>query len=82
MVKQFVRQVLQDLPDIHITLEDLFGQGDRLTERLTIRATRASTGKRVSFAVINISRYTGDKLAETWQLAGPVEEQPSRSSVT
>ena len=75
-VKQFARGILQQFPDMRMTLEDVFGEGDRLAVRLTCSGTNASTGKRVSFPVLGISRYVGNQCVEDWELVGPPTEMP------
>jgi hypothetical protein len=69
------RLVLKDWPDIHITLEDFFGEGDKTAVRMMVRATSASTGKTVSFPVLAIDHWAGNKAVESWELASPPEEQ-------
>ncbi len=76
-VKQFARQIQHDLPDIRMTVEDMFGEGDRLTSRLICSNTDAATGKPVSFMVMGISRYAGNQAAEDWELVGPPVEVPA-----
>ena len=76
-VKQFVRDILQQFPDMHMALEDLFGEGDRLASRVTCTGTDAATGKRVSFPVLGIIRYSGNQCAEEWELVGPPAEVPA-----
>ncbi len=75
--KQFARQVLRDSPDMHMALEDMFGEDDRLAVRLTCTSIDATTGKRVTFQVMTISRYAGNKCAEYWELVGSLTEVPA-----
>ena len=75
--KQGVRNMLQQFPDMNVTLEDLVGEGDRLAQRFTCSYTDGATGKRMSFMVLSIDRYVGNQGAETWQLIGPATEVPA-----
>ena len=72
------RQALETLfsafPDAHITLEDLFADGDKVVERWTARATHRgefmripATNKQVTVEGIDIYRYAGGKRVETWR---------------
>ena len=70
-VKQFTRQILQDNSEIDMTIEDMFGGGDKLATRMTVRFTNAATGNQVSFPIFEISRMAGGKFAEEWELVGP-----------
>jgi len=70
-VKKWVRQVLKDSPDMHITLEDMIADGDKVVVRLTVKSTDAATGKPVNFLVLAIDRFVGEKIAEEWELGVP-----------
>jgi predicted ester cyclase len=63
-------------PDNRWTIEDIFGDGDRVAVRMTNRATHRgtyrgipATGKRVEFGAIWIFRLEGGKIAEVWRCA-------------
>ena len=71
-VKQFVRGILTDMPDLQMTVEDLFAEGDKVASRFTVRGTNAPTGKPATLTAIVISRFTAGKIAEEWELVGPV----------
>jgi ketosteroid isomerase-like protein len=73
--KAFARSVIATYMNIHLTLEDFFGEGDKTAVRSTVRVTVRATGQRVTYPVLNIMRWEGDMLAERWELAGPHEEQ-------
>ena len=69
-----------EFPSHRVTLDDLFGQGDRVVARWTIGATHKS-GKPVVLGGMTIYRFVGGRIAEEWmvtdsqalvdQLAGP-----------
>src|SRR5512142_2838526 len=73
--KAFAHHVIATYTDIHLTLEDFFGEGDKTAVRSTVCVTVTATGQRVSYPVLNIMRWNGDTIAERWELAGPHEEQ-------
>ena len=72
-IKQFVRDVLKNTPDFHLTVEDMFAEGDRVAVRYTPAGTNASTGKPTRTLVIQICRMVGGKMAEAWGIDAPTE---------
>jgi predicted SnoaL-like aldol condensation-catalyzing enzyme len=75
-VKQFVRGTLESMPDVHVTIEDMVAEGDRVATRFTVDGTNASTGKPMRILVMAISRFVGGKIAEEWELGVPAAPQP------
>ncbi len=73
--KAFALHVITTYSQINLTVEDFFGEGDKTAMRTTVRITVAATGQRVTYPVLNIMRWDGDKIAERWELAGPHKEQ-------
>jgi hypothetical protein len=73
--KAFAHYVITNYVDIHLTLEDFFGEGDKTAARSTVRFTVAATGQKMWYPVLNMMRWVGDKLVERWELTGPPEEQ-------
>ncbi len=71
-----VHQVVANHSEIHITLEDYLGDGDKTAVRSTVRMTSAATGKTASFPIQVISRWAGDRIAEAWEIDGTPVEQP------
>jgi predicted ester cyclase len=71
-IRQFARGVFEHMPDIHITIEDLVAEGDRVAARLTVHSTEMSTGKPQTMLSMVISRFVDSKIAEEWQLGVPV----------
>lgn len=60
-------------PDLHMTVEDMVAEGDKVAHRLTIRGTHkgelmgiAPTGKQLTISAVTISRFAGGKEAEAW----------------
>lgn len=75
-VKQLHREVRGIWPDFLWTIEDIFGEGDRVAARLTNRATHQgtyrgipATGREVVFQAIWIFRLEEGKIAEVWRSA-------------
>lgn len=75
-VKQLHREVRDIWPDFRWTIEDIFGEGDRVALRMTNRGTHhgtyrgiPATGREVVFQAIWIFRLEDGKIAEVWRSA-------------
>jgi len=64
--KQYLAAAFQRFPDIHVIIEDIVAEGDRVVVRNTWRATDKTTGQKIEFGGIVIWRIREDKLAERW----------------
>lgn len=60
-------------PDLHITLDDLIAEGDKVVEKDTVTGTHQGefnglppTGKSVSYSEIFIMRFANGRIAEVW----------------
>lgn len=65
--------ILAAFPDYHVTIEDVIAEGDRVVVRYTARGTHVGpflgvppTGRRSSYAGVEIHRYADGKVAERW----------------
>jgi steroid delta-isomerase-like uncharacterized protein len=74
-VKQMAVMLRSAFPDFKATIDDMVAEGDKVVARMTWGGTHKSefmgippTGKRVSFGIIDIVRFTGDKFVEHWGL--------------
>jgi predicted ester cyclase len=72
-LKQVWAMLLRIYPDIHLTVEDLIAEGDKVVGRTTVTGTHwgefmglAPTGKSVTYNEIFIFRFVDGKVAETW----------------
>jgi len=52
--KQYVGGALKKLPDMHVTIEDIIAEGDKVVVRNTWRATNPANGVKLHFAGIEI----------------------------
>ena len=73
--KAFAHHIIATYTNIHLTVDDFFGEGDKTAVRSTVHATVLATGQRFTYPVLNIMRWDGDTLAERWELLGPREEE-------
>jgi hypothetical protein len=60
-------------PDLHIDVEDMIAEGDKVVARVTASGTHqgefmgiAPTGNRVEFSAIDIARIAEGKIVEHW----------------
>jgi predicted ester cyclase len=65
--------LLQGLPGVHLTIEDLIAEGDKVVSRNSVTGTHRGeymglppTGKSVTYNEIFIVRFANDRIAETW----------------
>ena len=72
-VKQLISMVLTALPDLHVTIEDTIGEGDRVVVRFTARGTHKGdfmgippTGKQITVTGTSIMRVANGKILEEW----------------
>jgi predicted ester cyclase len=69
-------RLYQAFPDIHITIEDLIEEGDKVVEKDTVTGTHLGefnglppTGKSVAYTEIFIMRFVNGRIAEIWGVA-------------
>ena len=62
------------IPDLHVTIEDLVAEGDKVAARRSYEGTHQgellgipATGKRVQIGGISIFRLAGGKITEHWE---------------
>jgi hypothetical protein len=74
---QALRQVwvvlLRAFPDIHVAVEDLIAEGDKVVARNTVTGTHLGeyrgvppTGRSVTYQEIFVVRFAGGRIAEIW----------------
>jgi len=66
-------RLYRSFPDIHITIEDLIEEGDKVVEKDTVTGTHLGefnglppTGKSVAYTEIFIMRFVNGRIAEIW----------------
>ena len=74
-LKQLITMFRNALSDFHVTVEDMFAEGDKVVSRITGRGTHtgelmgiAPTGKKTAVAGLIITRWVDGKEAETWEI--------------
>jgi steroid delta-isomerase-like uncharacterized protein len=73
--KEYQAGIPKSFPDMHVSLEDIIGEGDKVAYRVTIQGTDTGgsmgmppTGKEVNFAAIGILRFANGKVVERWTI--------------
>ena len=71
--RQFSGSFAEAFPDIRLTVEDIFSEGDMVAARVAFRGTHrgefqgiAPTGKEVAFTSIEVNRVVEGKVEEHW----------------
>ena len=72
-LKEVFARLHRAFPDLHITIEDLIAEGDKVVARNTVTGTHQGeymglppTGKSITYNEIFIVRFANDRIAETW----------------
>ncbi|RKT05543.1 steroid delta-isomerase-like uncharacterized protein [Streptomyces sp. 3211.6] len=72
-LKQVWTVLLRAFPDLHVAVEDVIAEGDKVVFRNTVTGTHQGeyrglppTGKAVTYSEIFIFRYTEGRIAEIW----------------
>jgi steroid delta-isomerase-like uncharacterized protein len=72
-MKQVWAVLLRAFPDLHVAVEDLIAEGDKVVCRNTVTGThqgeymgRPPTGRSIAYNEIFIFRFAGGRIAETW----------------
>jgi steroid delta-isomerase-like uncharacterized protein len=73
LAKEVFARLLHAYPDLHITIEDLIEEGDKVVVRNTVTGTHQGdymglppTGKPVTYSEIFIFRFANGRIAESW----------------
>jgi predicted ester cyclase len=64
--KQYVGSALKKFPDMHVTIEDVIAEGDRVVVRNVWRCTDPASGVQLQFGGIVIWRIADRQLVERW----------------
>lgn len=72
-MKQIGQGIVGGFPDVHVTVEDLLADGDKVIERTSVQSTHEgefngipATGKTVNWTEIHIYRLENGQVAELW----------------
>jgi len=72
-LKQVWAVLLRAFPDLHVAVEDVIAEGDKVVARNTVTGTQQGeyrglppTGKSVAYNEIFVVRFAGSRIAEIW----------------
>jgi steroid delta-isomerase-like uncharacterized protein len=72
--KQTANEFFNAFPDHHITIDDIFVEGDKVASRYTLTGTHKgefmgipATNEKLTMWVISIDRVAGGKVVEIWE---------------
>jgi len=72
-MKQGVEEEIHSFPDLHVTIEDMMAEGDKVCIRLMETVTHtgefrglAPTGKKLTYTAVAIFRIVEGKIVEGW----------------
>ena len=75
--EQMMRGMYKAMPDLHLTVEDIVAEGDKVVCRNIWRWTDTASGKKMQFHGFVLWRFEGDKIAERWATVTPPAEGTS-----
>jgi steroid delta-isomerase-like uncharacterized protein len=84
VIKEVFAKLHRAFPDLHITIEDVIAEGDKLVSRQKVTGTHQGeylgvppTGKTITYDEIFILRFADGRIAETWgvvDVAGQLQQ--------
>jgi steroid delta-isomerase-like uncharacterized protein len=73
LLKELFGRLHRAFPDLHITVEELIAEGDKVVIRDTVTGTHQGeymgippTGKPITYNEIHIGRFANGRITETW----------------
>jgi predicted ester cyclase len=82
--KQMESEAFSAFPDMHVTIDDMVAEGDKVAARVTMTGTHKGefmgippTNKKVTFSLIVIDRIAGGKIVEDhgqWNALGLMQQ--------
>jgi predicted ester cyclase len=72
--EQMMLAMYKSMPDLHITIEDMIAEGDKVVCRNIWRWTDTASGKRMQFHGFVLWRFEGSRIAERWATVTPSAE--------
>jgi predicted ester cyclase len=72
--KTMMEHAYEGWPDLHVAVEDILAEGDKVMVRNVWTATEKATGKKIRFGGFVLWRFASRKIVERWAtLTPPVE---------
>jgi predicted ester cyclase len=80
--EQMMINMYKAMPDLHLTIEDMIAEGDKVVCRNIWRWTDTASGRKMQFHGFVLWRFEGDKIAERWAtVTSPAEATPWAAGV-
>ena len=79
--EQMMLGMYQAMPGLHLTIEEMIAEGDKVVCRNIWRWTDVASGKKMQFHGFVLWRFDGDKIAERWATVTPPAEGGSWTAV-
>jgi predicted ester cyclase len=75
--EQMMIAMYKSMPDLHLTIEDMIAEDDKVMCRNVWRWTDTASGKRKQFRGFVLWRFEGDRIAERWATVTPPADEAS-----
>ena len=72
--KTMMEHAYQLWPDLHVEVEDILAEGDKVMGRNVWMATEKSSGRKISFRGFVLWRFADRKIVERWATITPPQE--------
>jgi predicted ester cyclase len=72
--EQVMVAMCQNMPDLHVTVEEMIAEGDKVVCRNIWRWTDTASGKKMQFHGFVLWRFEGNQIAERWATVSPPAE--------
>jgi steroid delta-isomerase-like uncharacterized protein len=89
LLKEVFGRLHRAFPDLHITVEDVIAEGDKVVGRNTVTGTHQGeymgippTGKSVTYNEIFIARFVNGRIAETWGVVDVLSQMRQLGAIT
>ena len=73
--EQMMLAMHRSMPDLHLTIEDMIAEGDKVMCRNVWRFTDIASRKKMQFRGFVLWRFDGGKIAERWAAVTPPAEE-------
>ncbi len=78
--EQMMLKMYQAMPDLHLTIEDMIAEDDKVVCRNIWRWTDPASQKKMQFQGFVLWRFEGEKIAERWATVTPPSERTTWAS--
>ena len=69
--EQMMLAMYQSMPGLHLTIEDMIAESDKVVCRNVWRWTDSASGRKMQFRGFVLWRFEGDRIAERWATVTP-----------